>query len=55
MHRQDRKHIAFITRFVESVTVRPFMEDLRRASAARAIFTHEARTSVPARETTVAA
>lgn len=34
MHRHDRKHIDFITQFVDSVTIRPFFDDLRRVSAA---------------------
>ncbi len=38
MHHQNNVPLEFINRFVESVTVRPFLEDLRRATEARALF-----------------
>lgn len=33
MFRHDPQHLEFITKFVDSVTTRPFFEDLRRVSA----------------------
>lgn len=32
MYRHTAKHLTFVTRFVDSVTVRPFFDDLRRSS-----------------------
>ncbi|PRQ03556.1 hypothetical protein ENSA5_14880 [Enhygromyxa salina] len=30
MYRHDRQHLEFVSQFVDSVTVRPFFEDLRQ-------------------------
>jgi hypothetical protein len=38
MHRHDQRHLDFINLFVDSVTVRPFLEDLRRVKRAAALF-----------------
>lgn len=38
MYRHDHEHLEFISLFVDSVTVRPFLEDLRRVKQAAALF-----------------
>ena len=38
MHRQNRQHLAFVHQFVDSVTVRPFFEDLRRVKQATDLY-----------------
>ena len=38
MYRHDRAHLDFVNQFVDSVTVRPFLEDLLRIKQASALF-----------------
>ncbi len=38
MYRHSRPHIEFVNRFVDSVTVRPFLDDLLRVKHAAALF-----------------
>lgn len=44
MHSQSRQNLEFITRFVDSVTIRPFLEDLRRVKRATELFPLAAKT-----------
>jgi hypothetical protein len=38
MYSQSRQNIEFVIRFVDSVTIRPFLEDLRRVKRATELF-----------------
>jgi hypothetical protein len=44
MYSQSRQNLEFITRFVDSVTIRPFLEDLRRVKRATELFPLVAKT-----------
>jgi hypothetical protein len=44
MYSQSRQNIEFINRFVDSVTIRPFLEDLRRVKRATELFPLVAKT-----------
>jgi hypothetical protein len=44
MYSQSRQNLEFITRFVDSVTIRPFLEDLRRVKRTTELFTLAAKT-----------
>lgn len=45
MYTQSRQNIEFVIRFVDSVTIRPFLEDLRRVKRATEMFPLVAKTS----------
>jgi hypothetical protein len=44
MYSQRRQNLEFVTRFVDSVTIRPFLEDLRRVKRATELFPLVAKT-----------